>query len=173
MTKFLMSNKAIVAIIIVALFFGTNEGKAAGPKGRDIGVGIVLGDPSGATLKYWTGSDEAYNFYVGNSFFGNVSIGADYMKHYNSFNSKVINLHLAGGAVVGTGNGGNWWRSGKGDWYYRNDGGLGVGARGLVGINFTPPSTPLELTLEAGPFLGIVPKFGFGWIADFSARIYL
>lgn len=163
-----------ISLIVCLFFFVTSLGYAQSPQGKTLGVGVMLGDPTGATLKLWDGKDVAYNIYVGNSFFGNVTIGADYMKHFNAFNSRVVNLHLAGGVVIGTGSGGNWYRSGKrGDWYYREDNGAGVGLRGMVGINFVPNNTPLELSAEFGPFLGVTPDTGFGFISDFSIRLYL
>lgn len=167
--------KLIRMSLVVALFvIATNLTNAQSPQGKSLGVGVMLGDPTGATLKLWDGRDVAYNIYVGNSFFGDVTIGADYMKHFNAFNSRVVNLHLAGGVVVGTGTGGNWYREGKkGDWYYREGGSAGVGLRGMLGINFVPNNTPLELTAEFGPFLGITPSSGFGYISDFSIRLYL
>lgn len=160
------------AIFFITLFISYNNVSAFAPKGRDMGVGLVLGDPTGATVKFWDGKDVAYNVYVGNSFFGEVAIGADYVKHFNTFENRSVNMHLAGGLVVGIGNGGNWWRRGnKDDFYYRD--GVGIGGRAMMGVNFIPGNTPFELTLQAGPFIGMIPKFGFGFVSDFSVRVYL
>lgn len=164
----------VAAICLITLFVGYNDASAFAPKGRDLGVGLVLGDPTGATVKFWDGKDVAYNVYVGNSFFGEVAIGADYIKHFNTFESRSVNMHLAGGLVVGVGNGGNWWRRGKNDdFYYRDGGGVGIGGRAMMGVNFVPGNTPFELTLQAGPFVGMIPNFGFGFVSDFSVRVYL
>ena len=166
----------LLKISLIAVFFviSTSMSYSFSPKGKDLGVGLIVGDHSGVTLKLWDSKDVAYNFHVGNSYFGDLTLGADYMQHYNAFESNVFNLHLAAGAIVGTGKGGNWFREGnKGSWYYREDGGIGIAARAMIGVNFVPKNSPFEITFQIGPVLGITPKFGgFGYESDLSFRFY-
>jgi hypothetical protein len=49
------------------------------PQGKDFGFGIMLGDPTGLTAKMWTQKDNAFAFNLGNSYLGNLRIGADYL----------------------------------------------------------------------------------------------
>jgi hypothetical protein len=161
-------------LLTLVFLLSINLSTAQSPKGKSTGVGVVLGDPTGATLKYWTGNMEAYNFYIGNSYFGELTVGVDYMQHYNAFNSSVFNVHLAGGVVAGLGNGNSGWiRKGKDDGFYYRDGKtFGVGARGMLGLNFVPKSSPFEISLEVGPFLGISPAYGFDFMSDLTIRFY-
>ncbi|MFY8161758.1 MAG: hypothetical protein ACOVNU_10550 [Candidatus Kapaibacteriota bacterium] len=163
--------KFMKMLLVVTLFMiTTNLGNAQSPQGKTMGVGVMLGDANGATLKLWQGGDVAYNIYLTNSFFGNITIGADYMKHFNAFNSKVFNLHLAGGALIGTGKGGG---IGYRDYNYTRSGSTGIALRGMLGVNYIPNNTPLEVTAEIGPLLSLTPGFGMFVMADFGVRLYL
>lgn len=163
-----------ISLVIVLFLFVTIISNAQSPKGKSTGVGVVLGDPTGATLKYWTGNSVAYNFYIGNSYFGEFTLGADYMQHYNAFNSSLFNVHLAGGVLVGLGNGNSGWiRKGNNDGFYSRDGKtFGVGARGMLGVNFVPSNSPFEISFEVGPFVGLAPNFGVDFMSDFTIRFY-
>ena len=66
-------------LAIIFLFVGFVNLSANGPAGKDLGFGIMLGDPLGGTLKYWTSGSNALNFSVGSSYFGKPRIGGDYL----------------------------------------------------------------------------------------------
>jgi len=161
-------------LLTLVFLLSINLSTAQSPKGKSVGVGVVLNDPTGATLKYWTGNSEAYNFYIGNSYFGDLTIGADYMQHYNAFNSTMFNVHLAGGVLVGLGNGNSGWiRKGKNDGFYYRDGKtFGLGARGMLGVNFVPRSSPFEFSFQIGTLVGLTPDLGFDFMSDFTIRFY-
>lgn len=161
-------------LLTLVFLLSINISIAQSPKGKSTGVGVVLSDPTGATLKYWTGNTEAYNFYIGNSYFGELTLGADYMQHYNAFNSSMFNVHLAGGVLVGLGNGNSGWirKGNKDKFYYRDDRDFGIGLRGMLGVNFVPRNSPFEFTFQIGPFVGLSPVVGMDFMSDFSIRFY-
>lgn len=142
------------------------------PQGKAVGFGIQLGDPTAITLKYWTNNENAFQFYVGNSFFGNLRFGADYLWHFDVFNSPYFKLYAGPGVTVGLGDGNEYfYKRGRDKWYYRKDG-LGLGARGLAGVNAVPRNTPIEIYFELGVLIGISPMFGSAAESALGIRFY-
>ena len=163
---------ALTAILV--FFLSVTFSDAQGPKGKDFGFGLILGDPTGATIKYWTNSENAFDFYVGSSYFGRIRVGGDYLWHFDAFNSNVVKMYAGLGLVVGVGNGsGIWYKEDKNKFYYwEEDNSLGFGARGLLGINIVPRNVPLEIFFELGPLMGISPNYGFNVDGALGVRFY-
>jgi hypothetical protein len=143
------------------------------PQNRDFGFGLILGDPTGGTIKYWTSRENAIDAYIGGSYFGSVRIGADYLWHFNAFNSSVVNLYAGPGITLGFGSGSYFlYKKDKGKFYNRDEGGTGIGIRGVIGINIIPKKTPIEIFVELGPMIGIIPDFGTALDAAIGIRFY-
>ncbi|MDA3844730.1 MAG: hypothetical protein PF588_10230 [Candidatus Kapabacteria bacterium] len=160
-------------LALVFIFLCVSAGSAKGPKGKDFGFGLILGDPSGGTIKYWTNNENAFDFYIGSSYFGNIRIGGDYLWHFDAFNSRAVKMYAGLGLAVGIGNGqGLWYKEDKHKFYYWEDDELGFGARGIFGINFIPRNTPLEIFFELGPMMGISPNYGVNMDAAIGIRFY-
>ena len=66
-------------------------------------------------------------------------------------------------------NGNGFWYKGK---YFRAKDEIGLGGRGLFGINFIPRNTPLEIFLEIGVLLSLVPDFESSVDAGLGIRFY-
>ena len=132
---------------------------AQSPMNRDFGVGLILGEPSGATAKYWTAYDQALVGSVGISRFEATRVGLDYMWHFNSFNSDVVGLYAGPGVAFGA---------------LQGSSGDRVGARAMLGMNIVPRSTALEVFFEAGPLFSIPSGGGVNTSLDAAAgiRIY-
>ena len=154
---------------------------AQGPGGKDFGFGLILGDPLGATIKYWTGPTNALVADIGESYFGSPRIDVDYLWHFNAFNSRIVNLYAGIGGAIGFGNDygyyGVFYRrdyEGKPPFfdraYYNSD--VGFGIRAIFGLNIVPKRTPLEFFVEAGPLIGISPAFGVGLDLALGVRFY-
>lgn len=163
-------------VVAVALMVAsTLSSTAQGPKGRDFGFGIVLGDPLGLTLKYWASNENAWQASIGASYFGAPRIQVDYLWHLNVFKSDVVKLLAGPGAGIGFGRqGSGLWYKERGDkyWYYRENDNFGFGVRVITGINIIPRNTPIEIFLELGPNIGIYPDFGVGLDAGIGIRFY-
>ena len=158
---------------VVLLLISVSAVYSQGPMGRNFGFGIMFGDPTGATLKYWTSRENALVFDVGNSYFGNVRFNVDYLWHFDAFRSNVVKLYAGPGGVIGVGEGRSYWYGhDHEDFYYREGGGAGIGVRGVFGVNIIPRRTPLEIFLEVGVLLGISPAFGTGVDTGLGIRFY-
>ncbi len=157
----------LLSICIVGL-------RAQGPNGNDFGFGIILGEPIGGTVKIWTARDQAVAASIGgNSYFGNLRIGADYLWHFDVFRSQVVKMYSGPGLVLGFGSGRQYWLyKYKGERYYfyeRDESDIGIAMRVVAGLNIVPKRTPIEIFLELGPLIGISP--GFGVALDVAAGI--
>jgi len=150
----------------------TGSLSAQGPRGKDLGFGLVLGEPTGLTLKYWLNKENALNFDLGNSFFGATRIDIDYLWHFDAFSSKIIKMTAGFGGVFGIGRGNDWWYHDRHGWYYRDGGNFGFGVRGLIGLNIIPKKAPIELFLNLGVLVGIHPDFGSGFEGSAGIRFY-
>lgn len=144
-------------LVLIILLTAAPVLKAYAPMGKDFGFGIMLGEPTGLTAKLWTQKDMAFAFSIGSSYLGKLRIGADYLWHFNAFNSTVVNMYAGPGLAIGIGESGGWWYNDKNKkWYKKNDE-LGFGMRGVFGINVVPKKSPLEFFGEIGVMVGFLP----------------
>ncbi|MFA5511580.1 MAG: hypothetical protein WC313_03940 [Candidatus Kapaibacterium sp.] len=164
--------KKIIIICFFAMFASLSL-MAQGPRNKDFGFGIILGDPTGLTGKFWIDRENAVALSLGNSYFGALRISGDYLWHFDAFKSKVVSLYAGPGVVVGIGESGGWIYKKKGDYYYvRKDSEIGVGVRGIFGLNIIPKNTPLEFFLEIGALVGVIPNFGSSAEGAIGIRFY-
>jgi hypothetical protein len=135
------------------------------------GMGLILGEPTGLSAKYWTSKDNAFDFglgfavggdrltYHGNYYGGSrVHFHVDYLWH--SFNairaSERFPLYYGIGARFNSGGG--------------YDGSFGV--RGVFGIAWFPHSTPIDLFAELVPVFQLTPDAGLGFDAGIGIRYF-
>jgi hypothetical protein len=64
-------------------------------------------------------------------------------------------MYAGPGVAIGIGESGGWWYSNRNKTWYKENDDLGIGVRGLVGINIVPRTAPLEFFVEVGLMLGI------------------
>lgn len=157
----------IYLFALIILCIAVSESWANPPQGRVFGLGLMIGEPTGLTAKLWTSNDNAFAFSLGNSYFGNVRFGIDYIWQLNAFNSRIVDLYAGLGAAIGLGSNIGWWYTNKNRTWYREDNSIGMGVRGLIGLNFIPRNLPLEFFGELGLMLGLVP----GTFTNFEGAI--
>lgn len=141
---------------------------AQSPMQKKIGFGILVGDPTGGTLKIWTNPVNAFVVDIGSSYFGSPRIGVDYIWHFNTFHSRIANLYAGPGGVLGVGEGTGFWYKNK---FFRTGGNVGLGVRGVCGVNIIPENTPLEVFFELGLLVGFSPG-GSSFDAALGIRFY-
>ncbi|HDS02687.1 MAG TPA: hypothetical protein ENN72_03150 [Firmicutes bacterium] len=146
--------RTAVLIFLLFIFSGL---LAAGP--YDFGIGFVLGEPTGVTVKYWNSEKSAFDGAIAWSFSGEkkLHLHADYLVHsLNAYTIDKAPFHL----------------------YY----GIGVrikfsdktrlGSRIPLGTSYTPTSAPLEIFCEVIPLLDLVPDTDFQLNAGLGLRYY-
>ncbi|MGE5400972.1 MAG: hypothetical protein ACM3S2_11260 [Ignavibacteriales bacterium] len=167
--------KQLILVLFILFLFSVNEmSYAQGPKRKNFGFGIILGDPTGGTIKYWFNRENALAASLGGSYFGSPRLGVDYLWHFDAFQSSVAALYAGFGGVLGFGTGGSglWYKGEKGKFYYRSGSDAGLGIRGVFGLNIIPERTPLEIFLEVGALVGLAPDFGSAIDLALGMRFY-
>ncbi len=124
-----------------------------------LGVGVIIGDPTGISLKYWKSAEQAYQFGGAWSFVGEgaVHLYGDFLLHYT---------HVIQQAPVG----------------FRTYLGLGgrmkfarlfrAGFRIPLGLSYQFPNAPLDFFLEVVPIMDIIPETRLQLNGGFGIRYY-
>ncbi len=139
-----------------------------------VGAGVVLGAPTGIDLKFWTSNINAFDvvlgwtndggwerFGDGNAYYFTRSyfhFQADYLWH--DFTAIRTSQRLP--LYYGVG-----FQFDNGDALPAD-----FGVRGVVGLDWMPYSTPLDVFLEVAPVLYVVPSAGLGIDAGIGARFF-
>lgn len=164
-----------IITLALSLFLALNEANAQSGRSGNFGFGLMGGEPSGITIKYYTSGENAFDAYIGSSYFGKLRVGGDYLWHFNAFNSNIVKMYAGVGATFGFGRGdGFFYKNNNKDrfYYWEDNSSTGIAARALLGINIMPRNTPLEIFFEVGPLIGIAPNFGSNFEGALGIRFY-
>lgn len=129
---------------------------AAQEKGQ-LGAGLMLGDPTSGTVKYWLNDREALQGGLGVS--SNLVLHADYARHFWDVVGKPAKGRLALYVALG----------GR----YEDVGGGDFGIRALPGLSYWPAlKRPVEFFLEIGPSFRLTHDTRVRVDGGFGGRIY-
>jgi hypothetical protein len=125
------------------------------------GLGVMAGEPTGLSLKLWTGTDRAVDAGIAWSFEGNdnFNIHADYLIHRFSL-IKVDKGSLP--LYFGIG--------GRVRFNENSDDDLGI--RVPVGLNYLFENSPIDVFLEVVPVLDLYPSTDLEFNAAIGARFF-
>lgn len=127
---------------------------------KKFGLGIMLGEPSGISGKYFLNSTNAIDFGLGYSIAtnGKLNIHVDYLHHkegvFNT-NQRLI-LHYGFGAKIKT--------------FSNSDDAFGL--RGVIGITWTQDDLPFDAFIEIAPVFMLLPSTELEIDASIGARYY-
>jgi hypothetical protein len=124
----------------------------------DLGVGIALGQPFGATAKYWLSSSSAIDAFMGYHWNHNFDTHADYLWHsFSSFNvsSGRMPFYFGLGARILGG----------------DDSQLGL--RFPLGLSYLFSTQPLEAFAEIAPVFKVAPDIGGDIDGLVGIRLYI
>lgn len=152
-------------VIAIAAFSGVAQ--AAAPARHDFGIGVILGEPTGLSVKKWLNDRNAIDGAAAWSLTGNKSfqIHGDYLFHaYHVFNVRGIQGRLPvyyglGGRVKF-----NDQRNGTQE--------TRVGIRFPIGINYLRNNAPFDLFLELVPVLDVAPSTSVRLSLSIGGRYY-
>jgi hypothetical protein len=141
-----------------------------------IGVGLVLGEPSGFSAKLWQDSSHAIDFSFGYSVSNFVVINSDYLWHFPDLlhgteygNERIFPYIGVGGSLYFS------TQSDRTDnkFFTNNGSSVGLGIRIPIGAEWLPHKTPFGVFAEVVPGIGIIPStFGFFQLG-IGGRLYL
>ena len=119
-----------------------------------IGIGLRIGETSGATLKLRSGSGNASEGIVG--FWPDAFSITGLFERYVGTTVPGLNWYYGGGGHIAFLTGGpNYYYNGEhGRYYFYHYGGnVGLGIDGIVGIEYKIPPVPIALSLDLKPFV--------------------
>lgn len=131
---------------------------------QDLAIGLIVGEPTGLSLKYWLDEEHAIDGAAAWSFSDNDSfqIHADYLWHrYDLFDTS----ELAGKAPVYYGVGARLKDKDKHDDTI-------FGLRIPVGITYVFAEAPFDLFAEIVPLVDLAPDVDVGLNAAIGLRFY-
>ena len=152
-----MIKKSLIILTILSLTVTFAEDLR---KDKVFGLGIMLGEPSGISGKYYLNSTNAIDFGIGYSIAteGKFNLHVDYLHHregvFNT-NHKLI-LHYGFGAKIKT--------------YSSKDDAFGV--RGVLGVTWTQEDVPFDAFIEVAPVFRLLPSTELEIDASIGARYY-
>ena len=125
-----------------------------------LGAGMMLGEPTGASIKYFLNEENAIDGGIGWSFTGdnNLHIHSDYLWHNYDLFADVggdrMPIYYGIGARAKFG------------------GDTRVGIRGPVGVSYMLENIPVDVFAEAGPILDFTPGLRISFTAAIGARFW-
>ncbi|WP_290876943.1 hypothetical protein [Gracilimonas sp.] len=148
-------------IILVGLLFMTPDtAKAqANGQGGNFGLGIMLGEPTGISIKSWNTSRSAFDLGAAWSFGRNdaLHIHGDYLLH--SWLTGIEEGDLA-------------FYYGVGARLVLSDPDARAGIRVPIGLNYIIPNSQVDLFVEAVPILNFTPSTDFDGNGALGIRYY-
>lgn len=136
-----MRKKHLFILFFFLLIFVTNA------QDKGYGLGIVIGEPTGISGKYWVTNTNAFDAALAYSFAGSnnkFALHVNYLYHlYDVINSEeIIPIYYGFGAR------------------YRDNSNSedGLGIRGVIGINYFVSKLPIDFFFEIAPVFELVPS---------------
>jgi len=149
--------KLLPHLIILVIIFVLNSNYA---QQKGFGLGIIIGEPTGLSAKFWTSSETAIDLGLGYSFTSSNSI-IDFYGDYVFHNKNMLKAEETFVVYYGPG------ASLK---IRENNSRLGV--RGVIGILWFPSGINIDLFIEAAPILDIIPETKFDFAGGVGGRYY-
>ncbi len=127
---------------------------------RGFGLGVVIGEPTGISAKYWLSNQNALDFALGYSFVRKerIHFHMDYLFHHQNIFRAEENIALYYGP-------GFRIRSVEGD-------DARLGARFALGLVWLPRNAPVDVFVEIAPILDIIPATRFQINAGLGFRFF-
>ncbi len=150
--------KTYILSVIISLFIISNLNFA---QQKGCGLGVVLGEPTGISAKFWLTPGTALDFGLGYSFTSSNSVFdfyADYVFHSADMINSTENF------VVYYGPGARL--------KIREDADSRLGVRGVIGILWLPRGINFDLFVEVAPILDIIPATKFDFSGGIGGRYF-
>ncbi len=149
--------KTHILLVIVSLLIISNLNHA---QQKGFGLGVVLGEPTGISAKFWLTSGTAIDFGLGYSFTSSNSLFAfyaDYVFHHADM------IHSGKKFVV---------YYGPGARLKIKESTSRLGVRGVIGILWLPRGTNFDVFIEIAPILDIIPATKFDFSGGIGGRYF-
>ena len=168
MKNLLLSLALVLVSGIVVAAVSSPEVSAHESRVGNNAVGIIFGEPTGFSGKFWQDSTHAIDIGLAFSFNSFFLTYADYLFHFpgafgrsSEFVSQ-LNPYLGPGAVLFVSTASSTFSTRDNRTYFDRSNSIGLGVRFAAGIEWLAPKTPIGVFVEIAPGIGIIPgTFGF------------
>lgn len=147
--------KLLLILMASVMFLGQN----AAAQDRGFGLGVILGEPTGVSVKGWISSQSAFDAAFAWSFRrdGFLHMHADYLWHFQDIvnTSQRVNPYIGIGGRIAA-----------------RDGSAVVGARIPFGIAWIPSDSPVDIFLEIAPIIDLTPDTEINANGGLGIRFY-
>ena len=147
----------------------------AGAQSTGFGLGLMLGEPTGISMKKWTGpttaidGGRAWSLWNGSYF----HVHADYLFH----NMELIHvakgklpLYYGPGLRLHSWTGDQYWEHGH--WHDNAGSYTDLAVRFPVGLDYLPERAPVDVFLEIGPTWDLAPSAWFEFDGAIGVRYW-
>ncbi len=156
-----MKGKSTVILSLILVFTACTAARAAG----DFGLGIILGDPSGITGKYFISKTDAIDGGIGDAMGDGFYLYGDYLRHFPGvIPVREMNLYIGGGGAF------HHYHHDRKDKEDIDENRIEL--RMPFGVNYMFAKIPLEAFVELAPALSIVPHVDFDIRGGLGVRYY-
>jgi hypothetical protein len=126
-------------------------------KPKEWGFGLIIGDPTGVTAKYWQDKNVAYEFAFGSQLArAGIGVHADYLYHLYLFeDAPQAPLYIGGGIFLGG-----------------SETTISTGGRGVAGWSYLFDE-PFEIFMQLSPNCALLPEIEFFFSFSIGARLYI
>ncbi len=151
-----MKNKLVVLFFVLLTL---NFSKSFENERGNVGLGIILGEPTGISGKVWLNEFEAFDAGLAYSFFGesSFSLHADYLYHDLDMIIDDVEIPVY---------------YGFGFRYRALEGDAGFGARGVMGVLWYDPKLPIDVFFEIVPVFELFPATSINLDLAIGGRYY-
>lgn len=140
---------------------------AAANRDGDLGLGVMVGDTTSITAKYWTSERSAVSVGAGGKYSQEGWLQADWVRHFLGSLGTSTRFISEMGPYVGIGLGAGFNRT-ISNVKYQND----WFARVPVGLAWLPARTPVDLFIELAPTWDFAPTSVAYFSGNLGARYY-
>jgi len=151
--------------VVLAVFFILAASVAYGQEGGRLGMGLVVGDPTGLAWKYRMNEKNAFDGSIGFAPNDRFRFDVDYLWHSRPFNEKNLAIHYGPGVAFGVANSSSTE-------FGTTSGQAGFGVRGVVGLTYAIKNSPLDIFFEVAPLIVLTPGPNSGVDLGFGLRAY-
>jgi hypothetical protein len=152
--------------VLLTVFFILAVSMAHGQEGGRLGMGLVMGNPTGIAWKYRMDQVNAVDGSIGFSPYDRFRFNVDYLWHSRPFKEQNLAIHYGPGVAFGVANSASAPFPGSGS------GNAGFGVRGLVGLTYAINNSPVDIFFELAPLVVLVPGPASGIDLGFGLRAY-
>ena len=141
--------QACIALVVALGLVAVDASLADAQSGRDFGLGIIIGDPTGVSGKHLLSDAHAIDWAVGFGLIGgdHLRVHADFLWQFRieTWDSAALDLHVGAGPKLGI--------KGK-----NNNDNFRLGARGPFGVSLVFLKVPIDVFVEVAAGLWIIEK---------------